>query len=216
MNPVDDLSRYLKRLHVQTGAPSRREMAQQTGYGKSTIGDAFAGQRLPTWPVVQSMVAALGGDEAEARELWASAKGGPHQPQQAPEWLTSVRADPPHLIAGLSFTDACAAAATDPKRALDSSWEVLRLTGGQLAHALYDSIPGQWSSHIVATFRQAEEDGHLPAGAGAVADTVHHAYVLSNFPEDEEPLVVSDVLQNVLLAYRLAWQANDTISGRRK
>ncbi|MFD7057585.1 helix-turn-helix domain-containing protein [Streptomyces mirabilis] len=60
LNAVDDLSRFLKRLHAQAGAPSRREMAQQTGYGKSTIGDAFAGHRLPTWPVVQALVATTG------------------------------------------------------------------------------------------------------------------------------------------------------------
>ncbi|MFF1604824.1 helix-turn-helix domain-containing protein [Streptomyces mirabilis] len=210
MNAVDDLSRFLKRLHAQAGAPSRREMAQQTGYGKSTIGDAFAGQRLPTWPVVQALVAAIGGDEDEARELWAAAKGGPHQTQQAPDWLTSVRTDPRDLATRLGFTDACAVAATDPKKALNSSWEVLRLTGGQLAHALYDTLPGHWASDIVATFRRAEEDGHLPAGAAAVADVVKRHYVLSNVHPDE-PLAVSDVLQIVPLAYRLAWQATDTV-----
>ncbi|WP_326793961.1 helix-turn-helix transcriptional regulator (plasmid) [Streptomyces sp. NBC_00841] len=210
MNPVDDLSRFLKRLHAQAGAPSRREMAQQTGYGKSTIGDAFAGQRLPTWPVVQAMVAVTGGDEDEARDLWVAAKGGTHQAQQAPEWLTSVRTDPRRLITGLSFTDACATAATNPKKALDSSWEVLRLTGGQLSHVLYDAIPGHWSSDLVATFRRAEEDGHLPAGAAKVADTVHYHYVESNV-HPQVPPAISDVLQIVPLAYRLAWQASDIV-----
>jgi Helix-turn-helix domain len=68
-------------------------MAQQTGYGKSTISDAFAGQRLPTWPVVQALVAVLDGDEDEARELWATAKGGHHEAQPIPDWLTSVRTE---------------------------------------------------------------------------------------------------------------------------
>ncbi|MEU2718416.1 helix-turn-helix transcriptional regulator [Streptomyces sp. NPDC007205] len=210
MTAVDDLSRHLTLLHARAGAPSRREMAQRTGYGKSTISDAFAGQRLPTWPVVQALVAALGGDEEEARELWATAKGGPHQAQQIPDWLTSVRTEIPRLVTGLSFTDACAAAVTDPKKALDSSWEVLRLTGGQVSHALYDAIPGHWSSDIVATFRRAEEDGHLPAGAVAVADAVHRHYVLSQFPSNGVP-AAADVLQIVALAYRLAWQATDVV-----
>lgn len=212
MTAVEDFARHLARLHAQAGAPSRRELAERTGYGKSTISEALAGRRLPTWAVTEALIAVFGTDQDEVRELWVKARG-PVTAQKAPDWLTAVRSDIPHLISGLSFVDACAAAASDPEKAIASSWEVLRLTAGQISHTFYDAIPGMWSSHIVDTFRRAEEDGLLPAGAAVVANAVHYHHVGASVRPAEIPST-EELLQIVVLAYRLAWQANDILTNR--
>ncbi|MET7913540.1 helix-turn-helix transcriptional regulator [Streptomyces avermitilis] len=209
MTAVEDFARYLVQLHARAGSPSRRDLAGRTGYGKSSISDAFAGRHLPTWPLVEKLVGVLGGEAGEARERWAAAKGGPSL-QEVPDWLTSVRSDFPELITGVSFVDACTLAAADPKQAMASAWEVLRLSGLQLSHAFYGDIPGIWSSDVVSTFRRAEEDGRLPVGVAAAANAVHYHHVRANFPD--ETLAPADVLQAVFLAYRLAWQAWDVLT----
>lgn len=80
----------------------------------------------------------------------------------------------------------------------------------QLAHALHCDIPGAWSSNIVATFRRAEETGALPAGTTAVAETVHRYHVGAQVRLEETP-PTAEVLQIVVLAYRLAWETHDVI-----
>ncbi|MFF8946731.1 helix-turn-helix domain-containing protein [Streptomyces sp. NPDC014864] len=202
-------------MHVCTPRPGRRpggNSPKRTGYGKSTISEALAGRRLPTWAVTEALATVLGADQDEVRELWVKARG-PVTAQATPDWLTFVRSDIPELATGISFVDACAAAANDPAKAIASSWEVLRLTAGQISHAFYNAIPGMWSSHIVDTFRRAEEDGRLPAGAAAVANVVHYHHVGANIRPPEIPST-PELLQIVILAYRLAWQANDILSKR--
>ncbi|WP_169317021.1 helix-turn-helix domain-containing protein [Actinacidiphila oryziradicis] len=214
MTAVQGFGRYLVQLHARAGAPSRRDLAGRTGFGKSTISDAFAGRRLPTWPVAEALVAALGGEVLEARERWGAAKAGSSRAQEPPGWLTSVRSDIPELMVSTDFIKACAAAPGDPKKALAASWEALRLSAGQLTRARYKVVPGNWSSDIVATFRRAEDDGLLPAGVTAVADAVHRYHVDNQFP-DHEPSPTAEVLQVVFLAFRLAWQARDVVVSAR-
>lgn len=212
MTAVQDFAHHLRQLHAAAGAPSTRQMAARTGYGKSTISEAFAGRRLPTWPVADKLAAALGADADDLRERWAAARGRPTTVPPVPDWLTSVRtsADIPEIVTGLSLEDAVAAASTDPKRAIASSWEVLRVCALQLAHCYYGDVPGSWSSNVVETYRRAEKDGLLPAGVAAVADTVHYRHVESQFPSTELPST-DELFQIIVLAYRLAWQAHDVV-----
>ncbi|MFD4350867.1 hypothetical protein ACFWQ6_39400 [Streptomyces coelicoflavus] len=65
------------------------------------------------------------------------------------------------------------------------------------------------------TYGRAEEDGLLPAGAAAVAETVHYYYVSSNVHPEELPST-AELLQVIVLAYRLAWQACDLITANRE
>lgn len=208
MTAVEDFAHHLRQLHAVAGAPSTRQMAARTGYGKSTISEDFAGRRLPTWP----LAAALGADTDDLRERWAAARGRPTTVQPVPDWLTSVRtsADIPRIATGLSLEDAVAAAPTDPKRAIASSWEVLRVCALQLAHCYYGDVPGSWSSNVVETYQRAEKDGLLPAGVAAVAHTVHYRHVESQFPDKELPST-AELFQIIVLAYRLAWQARDVV-----
>ncbi|MET7729396.1 helix-turn-helix domain-containing protein [Streptomyces mirabilis] len=212
MTAVEDFAHQLRQLHAAAGAPSTRHMAARTGYGKSTISEAFAGRRLPTWPLVDKLATALGADAEDLRDRWVAARGRLATVQPVPDWLTSVRtsADIPEITTGLRLEDTVAVAPTDPKRAIASSWEVLRLCALQLAHCYYGDIPGSWSSNVVETYQRAEKDGLLPAGVAAVANTVHYRHVESQFPSKELPST-AELLQIIVLAYRLAWQARDVV-----
>ncbi|MFE1075110.1 helix-turn-helix domain-containing protein [Streptomyces sp. NPDC058783] len=210
MTAVEAFAHQLRQLHAAAGAPSARQMAARTGYGKSTISEAFAGRRLPTWSVVDKLATALGADLDDLREQWVAARGRPTAVQPVPDWLTSVRTDVPQITTGLSLEQACAVAVEDPMRALGSSWEVLRVCALQLARCYYGDIPGSWSSNVVETYQRAEKDGLLPAGVAAVANTVHYRHVGASIPGEEVPST-AELLQIIVLAYRLAWQARDVV-----
>lgn len=206
----EDFADYLCRLRDRAGAPSVRQLASRTGYGKSTISEAFAGRRLPTWELAEALADALGVDEDELRDRWSEAKSGQKQATPAPEWLTSVRSEIPALTGARSIEQVCAVAAQDPKGALDACWGALKVGALQVAHSLYGDIPGSWSSNVVDTYGRAESDGRLPTGARALANTVHAYYVDSQFSTTPAPST-AEVLQAVVLAYRLAWQARDLV-----
>ncbi|MEU3279256.1 helix-turn-helix domain-containing protein [Streptomyces antibioticus] len=210
MTAVEAFADQFRQLHAVAGAPSTRQMATRTGYGKSTISEAFAGRRLPTWPVVEKLAAALGADTDDLRERWVAARGRSAAVQPVPDWLTSVRTDIPEITTGLSLEQACAVATDDPKRALASSWEVLRVCALQLAHCYYGDVPGSWSSNVVETYQRAEKDGLLPVGVTAVANEVHYRHVGSQFPDQDLPSA-AELFQIIVLAYRLAWQARDVV-----
>ncbi|MGW3377420.1 helix-turn-helix domain-containing protein [Streptomyces hydrogenans] len=155
---------HLQLLLARAGDPSVRQLATKTGYGKSTISDALAGKRLPTWPVAKALGTAFGADVDDLRERWANAKGKPDAPApDAPDWLTSVRTDIPDLVTNRGLAEVCASINTEsPQRAVQASWDVVQTGALQLSHAYYDDIPGSWSSNVVDTYGRAEEDGVLP------------------------------------------------------
>ncbi|MFJ2937895.1 helix-turn-helix domain-containing protein [Streptomyces sp. NPDC087219] len=220
MTAAEDFAHRLRQLRTRVGAPSVRQLSTRTGYGKSTISEAFAGRRLPTWALVEKLSEALGADAEEFRDQWAAAKDRPGnaamgwrgETASVADWLTSVRIDIPDLVTERTLEEACAAAVSDPERALHQSWEVLRVGALQISNA-YDDTPGDWSSNIVATYGRAEQDGLLAAGARNVANAVHYYYVGSRAHPREIPSTAA-LLQIAVLAYRLAWQARDLIEAK--
>ncbi|OKJ18869.1 hypothetical protein AMK23_35260 [Streptomyces sp. CB02130] len=219
MTAAEDFAHRLRQLRTRAGAPSVRQLSTRTGYGKSTISEAFAGRRLPTWSLIEKLAEALGADVEEIRDQWAAAKDRPGNAATGrhgetafvADWLTSVRIDIPDLVTKRTLEEACAAAVSDhPERALYQSWEVLRVGALQISNAYYDDTPGEWSSNIVATYGRAEQDGLLAAGARNVANAVHYYYVGSRAHPGEIPSTAA-LLQIAVLAYRLAWQARDLI-----
>jgi NACHT domain/Helix-turn-helix domain len=75
----------LRALHARAGKPSARQLATQIGtVSHTTVAEALSGRRIPTWPVVASIVRHLGGAEEEVtlRQLWASATNESPTPTQ--------------------------------------------------------------------------------------------------------------------------------------
>ena len=64
----------LRRLHRDAGEPSTHALAKSTGYSHTTIARALRGTHRPTWPVVNALVAALGGDPATFRREWVDVR----------------------------------------------------------------------------------------------------------------------------------------------
>jgi tetratricopeptide (TPR) repeat protein len=79
--PVRLFYERLHDLHAAAGHPSMRQLQRATrsdrrptGINPTTIHDAFAAPRLARWEVVREIVARLGGDVDEFRELWHRAR----------------------------------------------------------------------------------------------------------------------------------------------
>ncbi|WP_030303135.1 helix-turn-helix domain-containing protein [Streptomyces katrae] len=213
MTAAEDFARHLRHLRTRAGEPAVRKLANETGFGKTTISDAFGGRRLPTWDVVNALADALDADSVGLREKWAKAKARTSTASviEAPVWLTSMRTDIPDLPGARPMEDICALVATDPKGALGWSWSVVQTGALRLAHTLYGTIPGSWGSDKLDTYGRAEEDGWMPAGSRAVADQVHRAYVLAWAAVPAEFPHPAVLLQVVVLSYRLGWQAQSAV-----
>lgn len=64
----------LRALHLRAGRPSARAMAAAIGnVSHTTVAEALNGKRVPSWPIMQSIVGHLGGDEAAIHALWVEA-----------------------------------------------------------------------------------------------------------------------------------------------
>lgn len=72
--PARTLASALRDLHAQAGAPSARALAKRIGtVSHTTVSEALAGRRTPSWPIVASLVQQLAGDEDRFRALWSAA-----------------------------------------------------------------------------------------------------------------------------------------------
>src|ERR1035438_5530659 len=62
--PTAQLASALQSLHALKGAPSVRTLARQVGdVSHTTVADALAGRRVPSWPVLEGIVRVLGGEQ---------------------------------------------------------------------------------------------------------------------------------------------------------
>jgi hypothetical protein len=75
---MQDMAARLRRLRVEAGAPSLRQLSTKIAEdhdfpgtaSPSTLSELFSGRRLPKWPVLESVVRALGGDERQWMPDW--------------------------------------------------------------------------------------------------------------------------------------------------
>ncbi|WP_416974262.1 helix-turn-helix domain-containing protein [Streptomyces sp. 4F14] len=72
--PVQRLAHELRELRRAAGGPAYRAMAERAGCAASTLSQAAAGERLPSWPVVEGYARACGGDPALLEPLWQTAR----------------------------------------------------------------------------------------------------------------------------------------------
>lgn len=140
---TQQVTEYLRSLHVNSGKPTIRELAKSTGYGKTTVSDALNGRVVPTWNVTKALVSAMGGDQADAQARWSAAKGvHTAHADQALEWLISVRESVPSFPSGRGLVAACALAQEDPCAAIGDGWEVIRVSALQLSAKYHQDVPG--------------------------------------------------------------------------
>ncbi|WP_410620490.1 response regulator transcription factor [Amycolatopsis sp. cmx-8-4] len=78
----------LHEVYLRAGAPGVRTIAQRGGVSRDTAHRVLTNPALPTWPALEAVVAALGGDIGRFRALWVAAR----QPDAAP--ITEPPAEP--------------------------------------------------------------------------------------------------------------------------
>ncbi|GLZ77631.1 hypothetical protein Afil01_24380 [Actinorhabdospora filicis] len=82
--PVAEFASSLRRLRERTGGRSYRELSKLANCAPSTLSDATAGRRLPSWPVVAGFLRACEvSDEGPWRERWQAAADGTRPPTRA-------------------------------------------------------------------------------------------------------------------------------------
>jgi transcriptional regulator with XRE-family HTH domain len=69
-SPESLLSTKLAELWLERGGSSQRALANETDLSVSTVNSALRGLSRPTWPVIESLVAALGGNLDYFRQLY--------------------------------------------------------------------------------------------------------------------------------------------------
>ncbi|TDB87607.1 XRE family transcriptional regulator [Actinomadura sp. KC216] len=68
--PVPAFAVELRRLRADAGRPTYRAMAKRCHYGHTTLSEAAAGRRFPSWEVTRAYVIACDGDLDEWRRRW--------------------------------------------------------------------------------------------------------------------------------------------------
>ena len=74
VDPAQALAAALRHLHRAAGQPSSRKIAAAVGsVSHTSVADALAGRRVPSWAILEKMVRHLQGDPDAFRGLWANA-----------------------------------------------------------------------------------------------------------------------------------------------
>ncbi|MEV4255421.1 hypothetical protein AB0J52_19890, partial [Spirillospora sp. NPDC049652] len=68
--PVAAFAVALRELRASVGTPSYRTMSKRSYYGFTTLAEAAAGRRFPSWEITRAYVVACGGDVAEWERRW--------------------------------------------------------------------------------------------------------------------------------------------------
>ncbi|GAA2878405.1 toll/interleukin-1 receptor domain-containing protein [Nonomuraea rubra] len=81
---AQELFAALRQLHLRAGEPSTRAIAKASDLSHTTVHSALRGPRVPSWPVLAKLVAALDGDEEEWRERWTATRDAGEQSAPLP------------------------------------------------------------------------------------------------------------------------------------
>src|SRR3954452_20176024 len=74
--PARLFAEQLRKLRAAVGSPSFRKMAGLSGrISHTTLHEAAAGTRFPSWETTREFVRACAADEAEWRRRWEDAQG---------------------------------------------------------------------------------------------------------------------------------------------
>ena len=218
---VKELADHLRRLRAAAGGPSLRQLADELRFGKSTIGEAFGGKRLPRLDLVEALVARFGGDVADARDRWHAANARRPLGPSGIDWLMDL-SDPTEHLAWLSgmpldnqFRNILAsdpgpsAFASDrrgPHAAIRIAWSMLHRAILNAGNVLYNDWTSSWSSSSLDVVKRMVAEDILPRSAAEAAEALHRDGVRANF--DAGPAYVEftawQAAAYVVLANRLA------------
>jgi tetratricopeptide (TPR) repeat protein len=93
---LPQFAEVLRALRVRAGKPDFATMCRTTGYGRTVLSQALNGRGVPTWPVVEALVAMFGGERDEWRERWARMLGS--SAVDAPAVPRQLTAALPHFV----------------------------------------------------------------------------------------------------------------------
>ena len=96
LSPLHGFAEALRKLREQAGQLTYRQLAAQTGFAAGTLARAASGRVLPSWELTFAYVTACGGEQAEWRHRWETARDMTRQQHGSP--VTT----PAELPAGLS------------------------------------------------------------------------------------------------------------------
>ncbi|MBR7744466.1 hypothetical protein KC207_14315 [Phycicoccus sp. BSK3Z-2] len=112
---IDGLAQHLCAMRTAAGTPSFRAMAARSGaISHTTLHEAVAGHRLPTWETTVEFVRALGADPGPVEPLWARARATLDQPDHRPPRPRPADERPAHPAAPGSTPPDAGGGASDP------------------------------------------------------------------------------------------------------
>lgn len=71
--PIADLFAHLRRLRLNAGQPSYRDLAGEAGVSYTTVHSAIRGPRVPKWGLLELIGESLNADQAELKRMWTAA-----------------------------------------------------------------------------------------------------------------------------------------------
>ncbi|WSQ15126.1 helix-turn-helix domain-containing protein [Streptomyces sp. NBC_01231] len=165
------LSAALSHLHRGSGL-SIREVADRTGLSASYVSRILSGERVPGWPVVETLAVLFGGDADELAVLWENAQGlTPPTRQALPDAAARLNA----ALRGLYL----AAASPSPARIHEAS--AGKLSESTVKEMLGGRLVPDWKT-TVAFVRAV---GGTPADVRPLWEAVHYAFLVFLDPAED-------------------------------
>ena len=87
--PAAMLLANVRQAWIEAGQPGYRVIARATGYSHTTVGHLINGDRIPTWGVIEKVMAYLNADPTQAHDYYVAAflsdEETPMSPKPGPE-----------------------------------------------------------------------------------------------------------------------------------
>ncbi|MET8646454.1 helix-turn-helix transcriptional regulator [Streptomyces sp. NPDC004074] len=168
------LAAALSHLH-RNSKLTIREVADRTDLSPSYVSRILSGDRLPTWPVVETLAALFDGDPNELAVLWESAQGMTPPPRQPlPDAAARLNA----ALRGLYL----AASSPSPERIHETS-------GGTLSVlTIQDILRGRLVPDWKTTVAFVRAVGGTPADIRPLWEAFHYAFLVIFNPAPDAAL----------------------------
>ncbi|MGI5372626.1 helix-turn-helix domain-containing protein [Streptomyces iakyrus] len=170
--PSGKLAAALSHLH-RVSELTIREVADRTGLSASYVSRILSGERVPAWPVVETLATLFSGDADDLAVLWENAQGLTLPPRQAlPDAVARLNA----ALRGLYL----AAAAPSPAR-------VHQASGGVLSEStVKEMLAGRLVTDWRTTVAFVRAVGGTPAELRPLWEAVHYAFLVFLDPVEED------------------------------